>query len=177
MRFALVLCLLAITAPACDAPWAGPDLPVGASWVSYTESAPGPIGCGPGPGIVAGTTIDDLRQKVIAACSRRSVCTQPPGGCWQDLQDQAGYVYVAVLIMPACTAPTKDNVAASSSAIYVVHWIGHAQGVCNLALALPPYRLFLVTRSGLHSGLVKAELRVQAEGAGTQTADTEMNLD
>ncbi len=176
MRFALALCLIAVAAPACDTPWAGPALPAGTSWVGYTESTSGPVGCGTGPAIVAGTRIDDLRQKVGAACSRPSVCTQTPGGCWQNLQDLAGHVYVAVLVMPVCTARTEDKVAASSSAIYVVHWIGHAQGVCNMMLALPAYRLFLVSRSSLHAGVVKVELQVQTEGAGTETADTEVNL-
>jgi len=176
MRFALVLCLLAITAPACDPPWAGPNLPEGASWVGYTEVAPGPIGCGTGPAIVASTSIDDLRQKVVAACRRPAVCNDTQGSCWQNVQDHPGYVYVAVLVMPGCTAPTKDSVAASRSAIYVVHWIGHAQGVCNMALALPAYRLFLVSRSGLQAGVVKVELQVQTQGGGTEIAETEVAL-
>lgn len=176
MRFAVVLCLLAITAPACDAPSAGPRLPAGAAWVDYTESAPGPYGCGTRPAIVAGTSIDDIRQKVVATCSRPSACTEPGGSCWQNQRDQPGYIYVAVLIMPVCTATTKDNMAASSNAIYFVRWVGHAQGVCNMMLALPPYRLFLVSRSGLHAGVVKVELQVQTEGAATETADTEVNL-
>ena len=176
MRFALVLCLLAVTAPACDSPGAGPSLPSGAHWIAYTESAPGPIGCGTRPTIVAGTGIDDLREKVVAACSRPSICNQSPAGCWQDLQDQPGYVYIAVLIMPACTATTKDDVAESPTAIYVVHWTGHAQGVCNMMLALPPYRLFVVSRSGLHAGTVKVELQLQTDGSSTETADTEVEL-
>jgi len=176
MRFALVLCLLAIAAPACDSPSAGPSLPSGARWIGYTEAAPGPIGCGNGPAIVAGTSIDELRQGVAAACTRPSICSQTPDGCWRDLPDQPGYVYVAVLIMPACTATTKDNVAESPRAIYVVHWTGHAQGVCNMMLALPPYRLFLVSRSSLEAGTVKVELQLQTEGSSADTADTEVEL-
>jgi hypothetical protein len=129
-----------------------------------------------GPAIVAGPSIDDLRQKVTAACTRQSACTEPAASCWQNQQDQPGYVYVAVLITPTCTEPTKDNIASSSNAIYFVHWIGHSQGVCNMALALPAYRLFLVARSGLASGAVKVELQVQSEGGGTVTVDTEVNL-
>ncbi len=117
-----------------------------------------------------------LRTKAIATCSRPSACTEPAGSCWQNLEVQPGYVYVAVLITPTCNTRTKDNIAASSNAIYFVHWIGHSQGVCNMMLALPPYRLFLVSRSGLQSGAVKVELQVQTEGGGTDTVDTQVNL-
>ena len=176
MRFALVLCLLAITAPACDPPWAGPGLPAGAQWVDFTASARGPVGCGTGPAVVAGASIDDLRQKVIATCTRPSACTDTPTSCWQNQTNQPGYLYVAVLITPTCNAPTRDDMAASSTAVYFVHWIGHPQAVCNMLLALPAYRLVLVSRSGLESGVVKVELQVQTEGGGTSTIDTDITL-
>jgi hypothetical protein len=176
MRFALAVCLLALTAPACNAPWQAETLPPGAAWVSYTELAPGPVGCGYRQAVVAGTSIEDLRQEVIATCTRPSACIDSPNACWQNLVDQPGYVYVAVLVFPPCNSPTRDNIAASATAIYFVHWIGENRGACNLMLALPPYRLFLVSRSGLHAGAVKVELQVQTEGAGTDTVDTEVTL-
>jgi hypothetical protein len=129
-----------------------------------------------GASIVAGTSIDDLRQKVVATCTRPSACTDPPGACWQNQQDQPGFVYVAVLVTPPCNSPTRDNMAASSTAIYFVHWIGETRGACNLMLVQPPYRLFLVSRSGLHAGAIKVELQVQTEGGGIETTDTEVNL-
>jgi hypothetical protein len=176
MRFALVLCLLALTAPACDPPWAGPSLPAGAAWVDFTQLSPGPVECGPRPAIFASTSIDGLRQRVIAACARPSACAQNIGSCWQDVRDQSGYVYVAVLISPTCNTPTKDSVAQSSRAIYIVHWIGHAQGVCNLMMAVPQYGLFVISRSGLQAGSVKVELQIQTEGGSTDTIDTELDL-
>lgn len=176
MKFAVVLCLLALAAPACDPPWAGPGLPVGAAWVDYTESARGPVGCGAGPAIVAGASIDDLRQKVIATCDRPSACSDTPTSCWQDQQDQPGYIYVAVLLTPTCNAPTKDRMARSASAIYFVHWIGQAQGVCDMMLALPAYRLFLVSRSSFGAGHVTVQLQVQTAGGGIDTVSTDLSL-
>jgi hypothetical protein len=66
--------------------------------------------------------------------------------------------------------------AVSSSALYFVHWIGQPEGVCNMMLALPAYRLVLVARAGLQAGVVKVELQVQTEGGGTDTVDTEVTL-
>jgi len=177
MRFALVLCVLALTAaPACDAPWAGPSLPSGADWVNYTESERGPVGCGVEPAIIAATSLDELRQMLTATCQRASACTNPPGGCWQGLQEQPGNVYLAVLLTPLCAQPSKEDIAASSTAIYFVEWVGHSHGVCDAMLALPPFRLFIVPRAGLRAGPVTVELRVQNEGQGTTTVDTQVAL-
>jgi hypothetical protein len=176
MRFALALCLLALTAPACGPAPAGPSLPTGAVWVDYREATQGPVGCGAGPAVVAGASIDELRQKVVATCDRPAACSDTATSCWQDQQDEPGYVYVAVLLTPTCNAPTKDQMAVSSSALYFVHWIGQPEGVCNMMLALPAYRLVLVARAGLQAGVVKVELQVQTEGGGTDTVDTEVTL-
>jgi len=177
MRFGLSLCLLALIASAsCDAPWAGPSLPADAHWVGYTVAAMGPIGCGMGNSIVASTTLDDLRQKVITACPRRSACAEPAQSCWQGLAERPGNVYLAVLLTPTCTQPTKQDIAESATAIYFIEWVGHAQGVCNMSLALPPYRLYIVPRSGLHAGIVSVELQVQTEGQGTTVVDTRVEL-
>jgi hypothetical protein len=176
MRFALVLCLLAVAAPACEPPGAGPSLPTGAVWVDYRESTQGPVGCGAGPAVVAGASIDELRQKVVATCDRPSACSDTETSCWQNQQDLPGYVYVAVLLTPSCNAPTRDQMAVSSSTIYFVHWIGQTTGVCNMMLALSAYRLFLVARKGLQAGALKVELQVQTGGAATQMVDTEVNL-
>jgi hypothetical protein len=176
MRIALVLCVLAMSVPACGPPPAGPSLPAGAAWVAFSEAAHGPVGCSAEPAILAAASIEELRGKVLAGCTRPSACTEPAGSCWQNLQDQPGYVYVALLITPTCNAPTRDGVAASSSAIYFVHWIGQTNGVCNMMLALPAYRLVLVARSAIHADPVKVELQVQTEGGGTDTVDTELTL-
>ncbi len=45
-----------------------------------------------------------------------------------------------------------------------------------MALALPPYRLYIVSRSGLDSGSVTVELQVQTEGQGTSVVDTRVEL-
>jgi hypothetical protein len=176
MRIAVVLCLLALSASACGQTPAGPGLPVGALWVDFTESAPGPVGCGAGPAVLAGASIEELRAKVLAGCTRPSACTEPAGSCWQNLQEQLGYVYVAVLLTPTCNAPTRDGVAVSSSAIYFVHWIGQPTGVCNMMLALPAYRLVLVARHGLDAGAVTVELQVQTEGGATDRVDSQVTL-
>jgi len=176
MRFALALCLLALTAAACGPAPAGPSLPTGAAWVDYREAAQGPVGCGAGPAVVAGASIGELRQKVVATCDRPAACTDTNANCWQNQPDEPGHVYVAVLLTPTCNAPTKDQTAVSSSALFFVHWIGQTEGVCNMMLALPAYRLVLVARAGLPAGLVKVELQVQTEGGGTDTVDTEVTL-
>lgn len=176
MRIAFVLCLLAVSEPACGSTLAGPSLPLGAVWVGFTESAAGPIGCGAGPAILAGAGIDELRGKVLASCTRPSACTEPAGSCWQNQQDQQGYVYVALLITPSCNAPTRDGMATSSDAIYFVHWIGRPTGVCNMMLALPAYRLVLVARGHFDAGPMKVELQIQTEGGGTDKVDTEVTL-
>jgi hypothetical protein len=177
MRFGLAVCVVAVLgSAACDAPWAGPSLPADAHWVTYTDAGFGPVGCGPGNSIIAATTLDDLRQRVIAACPRRAGCSEPAGSCLQGLADQSGSVYLAVLLTPYCTQPTKQSIAESATAIYFVEWVGHPQGVCNLMLAQPPYRFYVVPRSGLPAGPVKVELQIQTEGQGTTVIESQVEL-
>ncbi len=144
--------------------------------MKFTESAPGPIGCATQTGIVAGATLAEVRQKVTAACRRDAACTNSAGACWQSLPEQPGDIYLAVVLLPLCTQPSKIDVAASPTTIYFAEWVGRPQGVCDMMLALPPFRLFIVPRSALHAGTFTVELQVQTEDRGTSTVDTQVVL-
>jgi hypothetical protein len=129
--------------------------------------------------VIAANTLAEIRTKVLADCSRRSPCDQPPNSnrCWQGVTEKPGNLYVAVVLLYECNRPVKDNVAVSNSTVYYVHWLGSPQGVCTAAMAIPAYRLFLVPRTELpSSGALTVELQMQTQNAGIQTLDTQVEL-
>lgn len=176
LKAALVALMLLFAATACDAPWAGPSLPSGATHLNYTFAGRGPV-CPIAPDVVAFTNLAEIRTAAAERCNRPHACTDPADECWPTVSEQPGNLYVAVLTADECNRPVKEDIAAGDRAVYFIHWIGRAQAVCNMAMAIPGYRLFLIPRSELpSSGAIKVELQVQDEVNGTSYVDTEVAL-
>jgi hypothetical protein len=169
--------LAVLMASACDAPWAGPSLPNGGHWVTYRPSRAGPFGCNTTATVIAGNTLAEIRTKVQADCRKSSACERQPSSCWQGLAEEPGNFYIAVVLFYECNRAVKDNVAVSNRTLYYIHWVGSPHGVCNAAMAVPSYSLFLVPRSELPgAGPLTVELQIQTQDQPTESIDTQVDL-
>ncbi|HYR47233.1 MAG TPA: hypothetical protein VER07_00485 [Candidatus Polarisedimenticolia bacterium] len=180
-KFAPMLLLL-VAVCACDAPWDGPGLPAGAITVGYTTlSELGPPAIG--EDILASTSLADLRTQVLASRSTFIGAGQPCRSfvndadlCWMNIGDQPGRLYVAVATFETCYRTVKEAAAVKGQELYFIHWVGKSQRGCNLALAMPHWRLIFVRRDSLpRSGLLTVDLQIQEDG-GTQDISTETDL-
>ncbi|TME58356.1 MAG: hypothetical protein E6I58_03180 [Chloroflexi bacterium] len=180
-RFVIVIAMVLVQG--CDAPWAGPTLPDGSHALNLTElSVRGPFDVA--PAIIASTSLVEVRDQVIAhavGIRRRTpgeVCQAyetVPDPCWAQQVDQAGHVYVAVIINYECTSSTKDASAAGGHTLYYIHWVGSPQGVCNASMAQPMWRLYSASRSDLpSSGMLRVRLVFQGSAQGD--IDTQVQL-
>ncbi len=176
------LLLLLVAICACDAPWDGPVIPANAQTVGYTTlSELGPPATG--QDILASTSLADLRTHVLASRSTFTQGGQPcrafvndEDPCWMNIVDEPGRLYVAVATFEQCYRTIKEIAAVKAQTLYLLHWIGKPQRACNLALAMPSWRLIYVRRGSLpHSGLLTLDLQIQEDG-GTQDVTTETDL-
>ena len=165
---------------ACDAPWAGPSLPVGSHELSVTQlSRTGPIDFG--PDVLASTSLAEVRNAVIAhatqAHSGPDVACRAypdlPDPCWMRLSDSRQFVYIAVITNSECVNATKEAVSLGAGTLYFIHWIGSAQGVCNMAMARPNWRLYAASRRDLPSA---GTLTVRLELQGTEQRDIDTQV-
>jgi hypothetical protein len=61
------------------------------------------------------------------------------------------------------------------STLYFIHWIGPSQGVCNLAMMQPMWRLYSALRSDLpKSGTLT--VRLEFQGSDSSAVETEVPL-
>lgn len=177
MKQGLLVLLALVAVQACDAPWAGPSLPGGSHPIEMTlVTADGPNDLG--PGIAAGTSLEQVRKQVLAHAGLRgrpvNACVAypyRPDPCWYGLSESPGLLYVAVLTDYECTAATKEAWAAGGNNLYFIHWIGGPNGTCNAAMAIPMWRLYSVPQAKLAmSGTVTVRLDLQ----GTQHSEMEV---
>jgi hypothetical protein len=165
---------------ACNAPWAGPSLPAGTHWVNFTlETSDGPTARG--HGILAATSLSTLRSDVLAVARLgNDECRPLPNQstydpCWFQVLERPGVLYLAVATDSECTRPTNDNIALGTDVLYFVHWIGDSQGVCNMAMAAPHYRLYAVPQPP-GSGLLSVQLLAEESSGTTVLAETTVSL-
>ena len=166
-----------VMACACDAPWDGPTTPSGARPISYST-----LGNGPPvehDGVYAATSITALRAMIVNASHRPDPChpwATAVNMCWENVPDRAGYVYIAVPNPAVCYRTVKDTAAINGHHLYFIFWIGKVQRVCNLALAIPTWRLVSFARSDLPaSGTLTVDLQTQEDGQ-TQDITTQIDL-
>lgn len=138
-RVLLAVALAALMA--CDAPWSGPTLPSGAHSYALRQLSPrGPLGIG--PDIFASTSLADVRAGVISRTQRwhpasvQQLCqARPdwPDPCWLQLDQPRAFVYIAVLIVPPCTAASKEASALGDHTLYFIYWVGNPNRGCQIA--------------------------------------------
>ncbi len=181
MRKWLLIVLVITLAQGCDAPWAGPSLPDGATPLNLTLlSARGPVGIG--PNIIASTSLATLRAEVIARPTGinrtgAQLChayVNDPDPCWTQQADRPGRLYIAVITNYSCTSAEKEASAISVRTVYFIHWVGNPQRTCMGALAMPTWRLYSASRGDLPaSGMLTVRLQLQ----GTAQGDTESQVE
>ena len=181
-RIALALLVVAI-ASACDAPWDGPAIPSGAKSIGHNGlSEFGPVAIG--QGILASTHLFDLRRQVLESKTTRSFPDLPacqadthlPDPCWMQIADGNDRLFLAVSTVATCYRTVKEAAAIKARTLFFIHWIGKPQRACNLALALPRWRLISVPRSSLpEAGKLVVDLQIQ-EDRSTQDLTTEADL-
>ena len=171
-----VIALLVVALCACDAPWEGPTLPVGAHWIDARAIASGPQKCALGQELIAGTTVDQVGARVLAACAGRG-CNATVG-CWPGLIPPQDSIFVAVHEDNGlCGAAGKGGWAVSPSTLYLISWVGRATGRCGEAGMASFLVLYAVARSVLPKvQLLTVELQVQDVVNGTSTYDAQVSL-
>jgi hypothetical protein len=172
----LVLIISILLLQGCDAPWAGPTLPAGGQWVSFTTvSSEGP------PvvirdGIIAATSTAEAEAAVVTSgATFHQTCPSP---CWRIVQaDEPGHVYLAVAILPdGCDHDVKEGAAIAGRMLYFIHWVSAPNGSrCDAAQAAR-WRLLSVSRRDLpNSGTLTVRLQMQGY-YGTSAIETEVEL-
>ena len=155
-RSFLIACVLALgTTIACDAPWAGPTLPAGGYWVSFTTvSYDGPRVAT--NAILAASSTAELESGVLASETSRQpgyrLDQSCPAPCWGQLPaDKAGLLYLAVATMPDGCSDTaiKERAAIAGRMLYFIHWVGARSGTRCDAAVDARWRLLSVSRRDL----------------------------
>ncbi len=170
--------LLAVVAMCgCDMPWDGPHLPDSGLQIAYTD-----LGAGPPvrhEGIYAATSISDLVAEIASDEPIQDLCRSYSPSvdmCWEHVADQPAHLYIAVPAAIECYRTVKETAVLSGYRLYFIYWIGKPQRACNLALAMPRWRLLSFSRSELPpSGTLTVDLQTQEDGQ-TQDLTTEMQL-
>jgi hypothetical protein len=173
-RFFLIACVLALgTTVACDAPWVGPTLPAGGSWLSFsTVSSEGPRVVT--NAILAANSTAELESGVLASETGRQpgyrLDQSCPAPCWGQVHaDKPGLLYLAVATMPdACGDTTiKERAAIAGRTLYFIHWVGARSGTRCLAAEDARWRLLTVSRRDLPvAGIVTVRLQQQGTARG-----------
>ena len=172
---AMAACTSSLPPQPAPTPPAGPKIPAGAHPVDVMSWGPGPAGCGTAPSISAGLSRGEAEIPALEQCSAQ--CDTPGFACWAELPNQPGELYFVVLTANECNRPVQDVAAVGGSTFYFVHWIGKSLGVCNLAMALPAWRLYSVPTSVLpSSGTLTVELQIQTQDEGATNVDAYVNL-
>lgn len=177
-RFLFVVAIAALAACGTSpSPSSGPTLPSGAHELALKQlSLLGPNDVG--NDVIAATSLAQVRDAVIAHSRFAQYCTAnagPADRCWGNLPDEPGHVYIAVVINPQCTSPTREMTALGGSTLYFIQWIGTPQHVCNLAMMLPLWRLYSATRSDLpKSGTLT--VRLEFQGNDSSAVETTVPL-
>jgi hypothetical protein len=182
MKWLVIALALALT-PACDAPWAGPTLPAGGDWLTFTTvSFDGPR-VATNDILVASSTAE-LESSVLAFETNR-----PPGyhldqscptPCWgQQQADKPGLLYLAVATMPdGCGDTTiKERAAIAGRTLYFVHWVGARSGSRCFAAEDARWRLISVSRRDLPGpGTLTVRLQLQGSNPNPNAAESEVEL-
>jgi hypothetical protein len=178
LRVATLMVMLVI-ASACDAPWDGPTLPTGARTVAYrvvNEEGPSVyqdrIRAATSVGVLLEELLNDTRP--VNFCQLYASSFGDP--CWARVADEPGKLYVAVTSAVVCYRAVKETAALSGHTLYFIYWIGKPQNACNLALAVPHFRLLSFERKDLPaSGTLTVDLQTQ-EDSQTSNETTEVDL-
>ncbi|HET7466915.1 MAG TPA: hypothetical protein VFL29_09615 [Candidatus Dormibacteraeota bacterium] len=175
VRASLVLLLL-VTACGIDAPWDGPTLPAGARTVAYQVRAQSGLPVRSAQGIVAATSIAELRSELLKTIHYPDPCvgyTPDQDPCWERIADQPGQLYVAIPSVVVCYRTVKETAGLAGRTLYFIYWIGKVQKTCNLALAQPLWRLISFARADLPaSGTLTVDLQTQEDGSYSDVATT-----
>ena len=183
-RSFVIACLLALgTASACDAPWAGPTLPAGSHWLSFTTVSAD----GPRPttnAILAGNSTSELESGVLALETSRQpgypLDQSCPAPCWGQLPaDKPGLLYLAVPTMPdGCSDTTiKERAAIAGRTLYFIHWVGARSGKSCLVAEEARWRLLSVSRRDLPGpGILTVRLQLQGSRPDANAAESQVEL-
>ncbi len=183
-RFFLIACVLALgTTIACDAPSAGPTLPAGASWLSFsTVSSEGPRVVT--NAILAASSTAELESGVLASETSRQpgyrLDQSCPAPCWGPLPaDKAGLLYLAVATKPDGCSDTaiKERAAIAGRTLYFIHWVGARSGTRCDAAVDARWRLLSVSRRDLPgAGIMAIRLQLQGAKPAADAAESQAKL-
>jgi len=183
-RSFLIACALAFgTTIACDAPWAGPTLPAGGHWLSFTTISD----LGPRvvtDAILAANSTAELESGVLASETSRQpgyrLDQSCPAPCWGQLQaDKPGLLYLAVATMPDACGDTsiKERAAIAGRTFYFIHWVGARSGTRCLAAEDARWRLLSVSRRDLPgAGTLTVRLQLQGSNPDANAAKSQVEL-
>jgi hypothetical protein len=179
----LIACVLALgTTVACDAPWAGPTLPAGGHWVTFsTLSCEGPMVVA--SGILAATSTEELEAAVVAFETSRhagyrlgQACPTP---CWRLVRpDDSGLLYLAVATLSTgCATTVKEGTAIAGRLLYLIHWVSSpSETRCDAAQA-SRWRLLAVSRRELPgAGTFTVRLQLQGSSPNSNAAESHVQL-
>lgn len=165
----LVIVLAVTMAQGCDSLGAGPTLPTGGRWVSFsTVSAEGPFVVA--EGIVAATSMAEVEADVVAFETRGRPGFSPdqacPATCWRPVRaDEPGLLYLAVATFPSgCDLTVTEGVAIAGSTLYFIHWVGGPNGSRCDTIAGGRWRLVSVSLRDL-PGAGPLTVRLQLQGS------------
>ena len=171
-RSFLIACVLALgTTIACDAPWAGPALPAGGHWLSFSTVSY------EGPRVVTNAI---LAANSTAELESRVPDQSCPAPCWGQLQaDKPGLLYLAVATIPdGCSETTiKERTAIAGRTLYFIHWVGARSGTRCGAAFDERWRLLSVSRSELpEAGTLTVRLQRQGSNPYAIAAESQVTL-
>jgi hypothetical protein len=180
MKWLVTALALALTL-ACDAPWAGPTLPAGGHWLTFTTVS------SDGPRVVANDILvanstAELESAVLAFETSRhpgyrldQACPAP---CWGHLQaDKPGFLYLAVATTPDGCGDTviKERAAIAGHTLYFIHWVGARSGTRCLAAEDARWRLLSVSRRDLPAaGTSTVRLQLQGSNPKSNAAESQV---
>jgi hypothetical protein len=185
-RFAVVLAL--VLAAGCSATRQGPTLPDGGHWVNFTSvSIAGPQ-VGHEGILLAATSIEVLRQAVVAyEISRNAeltaarICPANQNSCWREESDNPSVLYLAIASPDApCDSDVKEAAALSARTLYFIEWMSGPNGAqCGDAGPPPRYWWLLsVSRQDLPSaGTLTVRLQVQSDRVHTTSNVAESQVE
>jgi hypothetical protein len=182
MKWLVIALALALT-PACDAPWAGPTLPAGGHWLTFTTvSSDGPRVVT--NDILVANSTAELEASVLAFETSRhpgyrldQACPAP---CWGLVQQyKPGLLYLAVATMPdGCGDTTiKERAAMAGRTLYFIHWVGTRSGTRCLAAEDARWRFLSVSRRDLPAaGILTVRLQLQGSNPDANAAESKVEL-
>lgn len=176
---ALAAALLSVAVAACDAPWDGPQPPSGTKPIQFQVlSEQGPPARR--TAVHGATSIASVRAAIVADSPNFDPCSGYgglPDPCWTQIPDPPGHLYVAVPSAAVCYRTVKETAALSGRTLFFIYWIGKPQRTCNLALAMPHWRLLSFARSDLPSaGTLTVDMQTQEDGqSGDVTTEVELS--